>query len=46
MHVKLSFKVSNFLMKYLVSTLIVEVNDLMDIEDLVDDFVTFYVAGI
>ena len=25
--------------------LIVEINDLMDMEDLVDDFVTFYVAG-
>ena len=25
---------------------IVELNDLVDMEDLVDDFVTFYVAGI
>ena len=27
------------------SSLIIEINDLMDMEDLVDDFVTFYVAG-
>ena len=25
--------------------LIIEINDLMDMEDLVDDFITFYVAG-
>ena len=31
---------------YCAIVLIIEINDLVDMEDLVDDFVTFYVAGI
>ena len=35
-----------FVPRLLTIVLIVEINDLMAMEDLVDDFVTFYIAGI